>query len=54
MFNRKLFSFNKAELKKLRESMLIKTKGLKIIFNPNIIIYETHRMDELKEIYKNF
>ena len=54
MFNRRIFSFNKAELKKLRESMLIKTKGLKVIFNPNIIIYETHRMDELKEIYKNF
>ena len=54
MFNRKIFSFNKAELKKLRETLMVKTKGLKVIFNPSVVVFETHRMEELKEIYENF
>ena len=54
IFTRKLFAFNKKDLKKFRDCLFIKTKGYRTMFNPNILLLESHRAEELKEIYKNF
>ena len=54
-FKRKRFAFKTAEIKILKnECFLIKSKGLKTIFNPSVILFETQKKDELKEIYENF
>ena len=54
IFTRKLFAFNKKDLKKFRDCLFIKTKGYRTMFNPDILLYESHRTEEVKEIYKNF
>ena len=54
IFTRKLFAFNKKDLKKFRDCLFIKTKGYRTMFNPDVLLLESHRTEEVKEIYKNF
>lgn len=61
IFKRKMFitgKNKKAEFKiairNLTEKNIIKVKGRVIMFNPEVLLMEPHRLDELKEIYKNF
>ena len=54
IFTRKLFAFNKKDLKKFRDCLFIKTKGYRTMFNPDVLLFESHRTEEVKEIYKNF
>lgn len=55
IFKKGLFlTASRSDLKKFKNYNLLKTKGRMIMFNPKIILFEPHRLDELKEIYKNF